>query len=353
MRIFNTIVFATVFSIAAIFTSCKKDNEKKPYSDVIDNLTDNIIVPTYRDLDSEAADLLTAIDQFIANQNETNLEAMRAAWRDVRKPWEQSEGFLFGPVSDKEIDPKIDSWPLNATDLDEILAGEATLNKTYIDGLDETLKGFHTIEYLLWSEDGEKTAAEFTARELAYLKACTESLKGQTNLLYTSWISSGDNFAGQLKNPGSRYPNEVSVLAELADGIGGIAGEVGDTKIKEPYTYESATLEESSFSSNSKADFADNIRSIEHIYMGTYLGVGGNGKGLSSIVAAKDPALDTKIKQQIAAAIESIESIEGTFSEAIQSGNNKGRASVEEAYNKVVALRINLKGDLVDLISKL
>ncbi len=345
--------FLLIISLALLIstTGCKKD-ESNVYSAEITNLTDNVIVATYADLDTKAGLLLDAVQELKATTNGTNLTAAQAAWRAARSPWETSEGFLFGPVADKEVDPKIDTWPLDANQLDSILAGSSTLNKAYVDGLDDVLKGFHTIEYLLWDRDGAKTAGDFTARELDYLVACAESLKGQTSILYNGWLSSGDNFAAELKSRGAKYPTEEAVLAELAEGIRGISGEVADSKILEPYTLADETFEESSFSSNSKQDFADNIRSIQNIYLGTY-GSLGNSKGLSTIVAAKNSTLDAKIKTQIADAITAIVNIDGDFSDAIQSGNTAGRSSVLNAFNKVTLLKNTLEGELIPFINGL
>jgi uncharacterized iron-regulated protein len=92
---------------------------------------------------------------------EANLANVRQAWREARVPWEKSEGFLFGPVDQQGIDPSIDSWPVNETDLDAVLESGQTLTKSYIDGLDGTLKGFHTIEYLLFGTSSNKQLNEF------------------------------------------------------------------------------------------------------------------------------------------------------------------------------------------------
>ena len=76
-------------------------------------------------------------------------------WDEARKYWESSEGFLWGPIDTEGYDPKLDDWPVNKVDLDNILA-DANVdlgNQGVIDQLETTVKGFHTIEYLL-SHDG-------------------------------------------------------------------------------------------------------------------------------------------------------------------------------------------------------
>lgn len=350
--------------IIAITFSCKKDDTKlNAYSSEITNITDNIIVATYNDLDAQANLLLNAVNAFkIDSTNTAKLVIARDAWRNTRAPWEASEGFLFGPVSTQEIDPNIDTWPVDANQLDSVLLNNAiVLNKTYIDGLtDESgtgLKGFHVIEFLLFGIDGTKTT--FTSRELQYLVACTESLKSKTAELKEAWSVSGGNFANQLKSRGSIYPTEKSVLVELAEGIRGIAGEVYSEKIAK--TLDALDLEgvsgaikkeESNFSNNTKNDFTNNIISIQNVYLGKY-GNNGNSKGLSNIVVAKNVTLDAKIKTQILEAIAAIKVIGGseniTYSDAL--ANN--RSSIETAQTKIETLETTLRTELLPLISGL
>lgn len=349
--------------VMAVFSavSCKKD-ETSPNADVITNVTDNIIVATYSDLDAKADVLLTAINALKAGGATTDeLTAAKAAWVAARAPWEASEGFLFGPVADNEIDPNIDTWPLDSINVDLILAGSDVLNKAYIDNLTGDagtgLKGFHLIEYLLWGSASNKTAAQLTARELDYLVAATESLKGKTAELKAAWTTG--NFANQLKARSTRYPSEKAVFVELAEGIRGIAGEVFDSKIQS--TLDGLDLdglngglreEESRFSANTKTDFTSNITSIQNVYLGKY-GSLGNGKGLSTIVAAKNATLDAKIKTQITEAIAAIQAIGGSASTTYSTALGSDRASIEAAQSKVETLEGTLGTELLDLVDGL
>jgi hypothetical protein len=70
----------------------------------------------------------------------------------------------------------MDSWPVNRTDLDAVIASSDPLTATYIRNLPETQKGFHTIEYLLFGEARDRVATELDARELEYLTGLTHEL---------------------------------------------------------------------------------------------------------------------------------------------------------------------------------
>ena len=353
----------TVLSIIVFLSGCNKE-EVSSYSDVINNVTDNIILATYDDLDANAQLLVNATTALKADpSNTTKLIAARNAWVATRTPWESSEGFLFGPVATLDIDPNMDTWPLDSIGVDDILAGSDAINKAYIDALTGDagtgLKGFHAIEYILWGSDGNRAAGTFSARELDYLVACAESLKGKTVELKSAWAATGGNYANELKSRGSIYPAEKSVLVELAEGVRGIAGEVFDSKIQN--TLDGLDLsgvsggireEESRFSNNTKTDFTNNIISIQNVYLGTYSGTG-NGKGLSTIIANKNSNLDAKIKLQITEAITAIQLIGGSSSTSYSAALASDRASIEAAQSKIETLETTLRTELVNFISNL
>lgn len=355
MKSFKPILF--IAAIALSVSSCKKDSDDDvttpvaaDYKTNLTEISNDVITQTYLDLANKVNVMVAAMNTLQANQTIQNLDAARQAWRDSRRPWEQSEGFLFGPVDVQGIDPAIDSWPVNQVDLQAVLNSSDALTQAYVDALDGTLKGFHTVEYLLWGGNGNKQFSDFTSREFEYLLACSQSMKGSTDQLYDNWNTSSINYGANLINAGtstSIYVSQKSALQELVNGLIGIADEVANGKINDPYSQQDVTLEESRFSANSKADFADNITSIRNVYLGTLSGSSSNG--ISAIIAAKNSALDTRVKQEIEDAILAIQNIPGTFTTAIF--NNP--TEVENARNKVNTLMITLQGDVMNVINNL
>ncbi len=353
MNKFTTCIFL-LFTLCAV-SGCKKDAQTPilqpaDYSALIARLTDEVIVQTYRDFDTKAQFLLNTIEILQDEPTSINLEAAREAWRDTRVPFELGEAFLFGPIDFKGLDPAIDSWPLNVTDLHQILNGNVALNKIYVDGLDGSLKGFHALEYLLFGADGNQQVNEITPREFEFLQAGAESLKGDAEELYFGWHPDHENFAAQLKNAGnsgSIYPSQKAVLEELMNTFVGIAIEVAEVKIHEPFVTRDVLLEESLYSANSKSDFADNIGGIKNLYYGAYNST--NGEGISQIIAAASPGLDQKVKQQLDIAINSILDIQGTFTSALLNSEQ----SVLVAEVNIKALQATLVNEIIPIIQNL
>ena len=351
----RTLLFINAFAVLITVSACVPNETiepaKKDYTATLNNLSNDVILPTYADLFAKTQLLVNATATLKQNQNVTNLELARQAWRDARVPWEQSEGFLFGPVDQQGIDPSIDSWPVNQPDLDQVLSGSATLNRAYVDALSGTLKGFHTIEYLLFGIDANKPLSDFTPRQFEYLTACTESLHGATEQLYYAWKPDRQNFIRNILTAGQTgnqvYPSQKAALQEIMVGIITIADEVANGKIQDPFSQQNVTLEESRFSANSKADFANNIRSIRNAYAGTYTNA--TGLGLSNIIAATNKTLDAKIKTQCDEAIAAIEAINGTFTYAVINA----RPSIQNAQEKVRTLQTTLQAEALPIISNL
>lgn len=363
MKNFKTLLKYTFLLLLTFgVISCDEDDndsdleEGVSYLENLTNMAENVIVKTYEDLANKAEALHTEALNFQSNKSASTLDQVKQAWRSTREPWEQSEGFLFGPVHDLGIDPAIDSWPVNVVDMDALIddtANHPTITESVIDTQVNEAKGFHLIEYLLWGIDGDKEVGDFTDREIEYLVAACENLKIKTTSLYTAWDSSGDNYVANFLNFGGsyKYASEKNALEDITSGMIAIADEVATGKIETPLNGDDGsgfdpTQEESRFSHNSKLDFSNNIKSISNTYNGTY---NTDGKGISDVIATLNASLDTQFKQELIDAIDAIDNITGTFTSAIE--NN--RAEVENAQEKVSQVQETLQSKIKPLISNL
>ena len=317
------------------------------FAPILNNFTDQVVIATYADLDQRASELLAAVEALSNEPTAANLSTARDAWVATRIPWEASEGFLFGPVDFNGYDPALDSWPVNRTDLDGVLASDNDLTTAYVNSLDGTLKGFHTIEYLLFDEGGSKTAADFTEREFAYLIATTQDLQATASALHNSWISSGGNFGQKVRNAGNgsdAYPSAQSAVQEMVNGMIGICDEVANGKIADPFVEQDTRLVESQFSFNSIADFQNNLRSVQHVYTGDYADA--DGAGLDNFIRQADADLDQRLKREIQTAIDEIGRIQQPFRDAIASD----RDQIEQAQAAVAKVQQTLEEDILPLV---
>lgn len=123
------------------------------FTGIIADYVDKTIIPTYKSMFDNSEILLTKVEVFSANMTKTNLTAVGNAWKATRGPWENSESFLFGPAGDKNLDPLLDSWPVDETQLSNVLNSNQTLDATFVsEGLGYVTRGFHTVEYLIFRD---------------------------------------------------------------------------------------------------------------------------------------------------------------------------------------------------------
>jgi predicted lipoprotein len=132
------------------------------YSEILQVYADEVVVPTYKDLKEKAWTLYNAVDALrLDPTSQSKLDAACTAWRAARVPWEQSEAILFGPASEDMLglDPSMDSWPLSQEDIAGILQNNNLKTVEQFIGAigSEDVRGFHTLELLLFKDGKNRT----------------------------------------------------------------------------------------------------------------------------------------------------------------------------------------------------
>lgn len=182
------------------FTSCSDDDDNttadatqldvtsssSTLSNIVTNYVDNVVNPTYADLHNAAVELHTACAALNAkrqagNVEQSDIDACCDAFNKARRFWEQSEAFLYGAATNDELDPHMDSWPLDQTQLANALTSPSVIAGINGQGgmsgaqfvyqnngdFDSTL-GFHGLEFILFRNGQNRLASEFNQeKELA------------------------------------------------------------------------------------------------------------------------------------------------------------------------------------------
>lgn len=268
-----------------------------------------------------------------------DIKAAGDAWKEARKNWELSEAFLFGPAANHNIDPHIDSWPLDKAAMDNLLVQIRNGNQWSLENNGGYgLIGFHAVEYMLFElSDDENTSlvhsTDYTPEELEYLVAVADDLCQQCVCLEACWAGTenvsgekrqiledaeldyGENYGWEMMNAGqagSRFKTYQEAAEEILQGCIDIADEVGNTKIGRPHigsSQEDKNYIESPYSLNSIEDFADNIRSIKNAYLGSKSG----DVSVSDYIRTISPETDTAVRNAIENAISAIEAVPEPF----------------------------------------
>ncbi len=305
------------------------------------------VVPIYRSLADASIELQASCEAILEAYDESALtdDLIRAAgddWKSARQYWEWSEAFLFGAATDYNIDPHIDSWPLDVNALQSIVLNNAQTmasieqNPDVVSTLGSGLLGFHALEYMLFAEGGARAAATLDRPQLVYLVGVANDLCNQCVRLEAAWCGGIDevseakrtiledaeldevaDYGGYMigaGQAGSIYKTYVEVGEEILQGCIDIATEVGSQKIGRPAngtSEEDINYIESPHSHNSRQDFIDNILSIRNAYAGMAEGDAAIGDWIASV----NPALDREVRDAIDEAISKIEACPAPFVE--------------------------------------
>jgi hypothetical protein len=265
--------------------------------------------------------------------------------------WEQSEAFLGGAASDFDVDPTIDSWPLN----------RSLLLSYFNNGMDDemlddaTILGFHALEFILFRDGQPRQVAELKSndtyknfenvsgeKELAYAQTICTLLKQRTFQLQCAWdggkdasrmavvkeagldyqtekgLSYGDNLINAgVAGSNSSFPTIKDAIAQiLSDDEGScvaIANEVGTAKIANPFAAGDVSYVESPYSYNSIVDFCDNIRSIRNVWYGSTSGSAASVSFNGFFASVGQSDINTKVTGAFNGAISKIGAMPAPF----------------------------------------
>jgi len=345
----KALMMIALLGITCGFAACSDDKDDPDPNQldtrktaIITQYVNGVVIPTYRSLADEAVELATLCEELRQNPSQSKVDECCESWISARKYWELSEAFLFGAAADYNIDPHIDSWPLQKSQLDNILANDALIDALDEDGagadafatLGYGLLGFHAVEYVLFRDGAPRKVSEITEAELIYNAAVAQDLANQTVRLEASWagmanISSakqnrleefelepsfnyGENMITAGMTGNTLYKTQLAAMEQILTGASDISDEVGNTKITDPVNSGNVLDVESWYSWNSIADFTDNIRSVRNAYYGSLDGSVGNNS-MAAYINKVNSSLDSNVRKAIDNAINEISNMPAPF----------------------------------------
>ena len=336
----------------AIATAKLSDEQEAALRQVLTNLVNHVIVPTYTDLADDVEDLEKTLNGLtVSTITQAQIDKACADFKAARQHWERSEAFLGGAASDFSIDPTIDSWPLDRAELLDYFKGGMTAE---IED-ESTILGFHALEFILFRNGQNRKVSELQgndtyknfesvsgADELKYAQQVCKLLKERCFQLQVAWegeknaervavvkaaglgyrtvngLSYGENLmkAG-IADSKSTFPSLKDAIAQvLSDDEGscvGISNEVGTAKIANPFTNGDIAYVESPYSYNSITDFQDNIRSIRNVWFGSLNGNAAQGSFHSFFASVSQTATNTNVENAFNSAIDKIGKMPAPF----------------------------------------
>lgn len=324
------------------------------------------------------------VDAFLAEPTAETLQAAKDAWLTARVPYGQTEAFRFGNANVDDWEGQVNAWPLDeglidyvngdAYDHEEgnkfasanIIASKDEINAELLKASHEkggseanVATGYHAVEFLLWGQDlNEDPKSAGTRPHTDYLKGddCTNGncerrgqyLKAATDLLIDDLQTMVDDWADGKDNYRKAFLalDENEAVRRMLFGMGSLSlGELAGERMNVALLAHSQEDEHSCFSDNTHVDIAENARSIQNIFNGTYTTTDGKqveGASLAQLVAAKDAKVSEALVAKLADTEKKVEAIVEAakggenFDQQIVADNKDGNKRVKAA---IAALR--------------
>lgn len=329
-------------------------------ANVLSNYAD-IALAGYSDSLVTSLALQDAIDALVAAPSVETLDAARTAWIASRVPYQQTEVFRFGnPIVD-DWEGKVNAWPLDEglmdyvdatyggpTDENEFAALNVIANPTFsiagmdvdataitpeligdvlneADGIETNVaRGYHAIEFLLWGQDlngtdagaGDRPYTDFVQgdgctggncdRRVDYLTAATDLLITDLEFIIDQWDEDGAARTDLLADP------DAGIVAMIT-GMGSLSyGEQAGQRMRLGLMLNDPEEEHDCFSDNTHNSHYYDGKGVQNVYLGRYERIDGTvveGPGLTSLVAAVDPALDSEVRGKLDATMGALTAI--------------------------------------------
>lgn len=185
------ILFASLF--AACDPENKKNNSNFDRKAMLANYADNLIIPSFTQLQQKTSLLHQAAETFTQQPDVNNLLVLQNSWKEAVKAFQYCNSYNFGPAETTTgtLTQEIATFPVNTVSLEQfIISEDYTLNNFARD-----TRGFFGIEYLIFNQNNDNT--EITAsynnadgnKRKEYLKAITNNLNDKVATTNNNWSS--------------------------------------------------------------------------------------------------------------------------------------------------------------------
>ena len=384
-------LMGAVFSTAAIVAACggssSSNSDDVTATEVIENYA-LMAQAAYDDSLATAQELKVAVDAFIAEPTEDNLNAAKAAYKATRIPYQQSEIMRWdteitinsglqddgvGPASVDEWEGQVNAWPLDENHIDSIIEGTDEINAQLLidqnganDEEANVTTGVHAIEYMLWGTDengtgpgaGERPVTDYAndgtcadcERRAQYLSAATDLLVADLTEMAAEWSDEAATTSGSLAY---NFINSPQALDYILGSMRLMAtDELASARMNSGLELRDTEEEHDCFSDLSHVAIYYNFQGVKNAFYGEYSHVNSvSGASFGDLVRQADQAtydeMDAafqSIEEKMAQILDAGERTENTirFDQIIgQADTDAERQIANSAVNELVALDAN------------
>ncbi|QDI75120.1 MULTISPECIES: imelysin family protein [Leisingera] len=181
-------------------------------SELSSSITDKLILPAFEELAADSRTLARAAQADCDAQS----GALRAAYGEAFDAWIAASHFRFGPTETDSRAFALAFWPDSRSKTPKALAGLIRSEDAGIKdpaafaGYSIAARGFYALEFLLY--DPQLSTAGTPEYRCALTRAVSTDIAATSQAISADWQQ---NYAAELRAPGSRYQTEDEITQEL------------------------------------------------------------------------------------------------------------------------------------------
>lgn len=209
IRTYFYLVLITLF-----FTACKENigtgvvSDSYNRTEVLTNLTDNIILPSYNAFYASLEDFDTVTDTYVNDPTQENFDAVNTAWLVSYKLWQHVEMFDLGKAEEISYNQRMNGYKSNTTQIDKNIA-EGMFDFSAANEPSYLSQGFPAIDYVLHGLEEGLLEGDSDKYRL-YLGALVDELLSNTSLCIADWNSNRDAFVSDATNTATSSLNKLA-----------------------------------------------------------------------------------------------------------------------------------------------
>jgi len=327
--------------IASSF-SCKKKVEEEPNSfnktELLSNLTDNIIVPTYLSMEASIAELQKAWTTFTGNQNAANLDNFKDKWLSSNLIFQKAKMFHFGPGLNHGLRDACGTFP---TDTSKVLNLSAQSNPDVYILANIDAIGYPAIEFLVFRPSALSLLSS-SSNQRQFINALLDKMKNDLDNVLNDWTSS---YAAQFKqSTGTSSTSGFSLLINAFNMEYELAknAKLGITIGKQSLGIAQPQYAEAPYSGKSLLLLEENLKFIKAVFQGINT-AGSDGKGFDDYLVSLDKqSLRDEILNEINGALSDFDNLSDNLVVEIENQTS----ALDDLYTKLQNLVVHFKTDM-------
>lgn len=345
--------------VALIFAACSKDEgetggEKDSFDRgaMLANWADNIIIPAFKNFQTETQNLEEIANGFADNPELTELRTLRAQYEVAYQNFQTVSMFQIGKAEQLNYRSFLNTYPANEGNIEaKIASGEYNLElpSSYAE------QGFPALDFLLYSYgSAEETLAILTGNQnyIDYIIAVAERINALTTEVTTSWQGDyRDTFVNNTSSSSTgsvdRFTNDYVMYFEKLLRSGKIGYPAGAfTGSPSPGNVEAL------YAGISKNLYLQALDSFEDFFYGNYFDESSTGPSYRQYLNYLDNKQDSEtISGDIARQFMAIRSQSGDLNADLKVQVETNNTEMLEAFNELQKEVVLLKVDMMQALS--